>query len=135
MKLSTAMIAVLATAITTHSAMATDFYRWVDKNGTTHYTKTPPPKGGKLVGKTETYAVPVYQTSTPVDSSSNTSTTTYDAPPVVAPVSAPRNLAAAAPQYGYNNETINSSPSVPVSNFSSPEIPTSMINPSGEIIR
>lgn len=59
MKLSTILVAVVAT-VATHSAMASDFYRWVDKNGTTHYTKTPPPKGAKVVGKTETYAVPVY---------------------------------------------------------------------------
>lgn len=31
------------------------FYKWVDRNGTTHYTLTPPPKGSKSLGKMQTY--------------------------------------------------------------------------------
>lgn len=37
-------------------ASAQNFYRWVDANGSTHYTTTPPPKGSKNVGKVTTFA-------------------------------------------------------------------------------
>lgn len=35
--------------------VAQDFYKWIDKNGTTHYTKNPPPKGAKSVDSVNTY--------------------------------------------------------------------------------
>lgn len=31
------------------------FYKWVDQNGSTHYTLTPPPKNAKSLGKMKTY--------------------------------------------------------------------------------
>lgn len=34
---------------------AQDFYKWVDKNGTTHYTKTPPPQNAKKADSVNTY--------------------------------------------------------------------------------
>ena len=34
---------------------AKTFYKWVDQNGSTHYTTTPPPKSAKQQKKVETY--------------------------------------------------------------------------------
>lgn len=97
MKFSTIMIVILASVIA-HSANASTYYRWVDKNGSTHYTKTPPPKGAKLIGKTETYAVPVYK-----NSPQNTYTNVVNEPsaPVYStPVqSTPKNLAMTSSNY------------------------------------
>lgn len=36
-------------------AMEQTFYKWEDKEGSTHYTLTPPPKGAKSLGKMQTY--------------------------------------------------------------------------------
>ena len=37
------------------TAIAKTYYKWVDSNGSTHYTTTPPPKNAKKQGKVETY--------------------------------------------------------------------------------
>lgn len=42
---------VLASA----NVMAKQYYKWVDANGSTHYTATPPPKNAKKQGKVDTY--------------------------------------------------------------------------------
>lgn len=34
---------------------AQQYYKWVDANGSTHYTTTPPPKGSKRLDKVSTY--------------------------------------------------------------------------------
>ena len=34
---------------------AQQYYKWVDANGSTHYTATPPPKGAKRLDKVSTY--------------------------------------------------------------------------------
>ncbi|MCH4246452.1 MAG: DUF4124 domain-containing protein [Acinetobacter populi] len=34
---------------------AQNFYKWVDANGSTHYTATPPPKNAKKISKVATY--------------------------------------------------------------------------------
>lgn len=34
---------------------AKDYYKWVDANGSTHYTTTPPPKSVQKKGKVQTY--------------------------------------------------------------------------------
>ncbi len=47
---------------------AKDYYKWVDANGSTHYTTTPPPKSAKKKGKVETYG---WNNSTPTASHSN----------------------------------------------------------------
>lgn len=36
-------------------AMEQTFYKWEDKDGSTHYTLSPPPKGMKSLGKMKTY--------------------------------------------------------------------------------
>lgn len=115
MKLSTILVAVVAT-VATHSAMASDFYRWVDKNGTTHYTQTPPPKGAKLVGKTETYSVPTYQKPVHVQTTSTATTSVAPSTPATS-TSAPRNLAASLPadSYNYTSPTVAPSSNTPAS--------------------
>jgi hypothetical protein len=35
----------LTAALLSSPALASKFYRWVDENGVTHYTQTPPPEG------------------------------------------------------------------------------------------
>lgn len=42
------------------AVFANNFYKWTDSKGTTHYTKTPPPKNAKQRGTVETYG---YQSS------------------------------------------------------------------------
>jgi hypothetical protein len=37
------------------SLWAKDYYKWVDANGSTHYTTTPPPKNAQKKGKIQTY--------------------------------------------------------------------------------
>lgn len=39
----------------TSLAMEQTFYKWESKDGSTHYTLTPPPKGAKSLGKMQTY--------------------------------------------------------------------------------
>ncbi|WP_038344588.1 DUF4124 domain-containing protein [Acinetobacter sp. A47] len=34
---------------------AQQYYKWMDANGSTHYTTTPPPKGAKRLDKVSTY--------------------------------------------------------------------------------
>ncbi|MFW1753215.1 DUF4124 domain-containing protein [Acinetobacter wanghuae] len=46
--------AVLLSSVSSTS-FATDYYKWVDSKGTTHYTKTPPPASAKKKAKVETY--------------------------------------------------------------------------------
>ncbi|WP_374530074.1 DUF4124 domain-containing protein [Acinetobacter sp.] len=47
----------LACALISSSATlwAKDYYKWVDANGSTHYTTTPPPKSVQKKGKVQTY--------------------------------------------------------------------------------
>lgn len=37
------------------SAIAKQYYKWVDSKGSTHYTTKPPPKSAKMKGKVDTY--------------------------------------------------------------------------------
>lgn len=45
----------LAIAMQSPHIFAQDFYKWVDKNGTTNYTKNPPPKAVRDVSRVNTY--------------------------------------------------------------------------------
>ncbi|MDO5542788.1 MAG: DUF4124 domain-containing protein [Acinetobacter sp.] len=49
--LSASLILIFATS----SVSAKQYYKWVDANGSTHYTTTPPPKSAKKKGKVDTY--------------------------------------------------------------------------------
>ena len=37
------------------AASAQEFYKWVDSQGSTHYTTTPPPKNAKKLATVDTY--------------------------------------------------------------------------------
>lgn len=42
-------------AIGSTQSFAKTYYKWVDNQGSTHYTTTPPPKAAKKQGKIDTY--------------------------------------------------------------------------------
>lgn len=48
-------ISALALIFSAQSSFAQNFYKWVDANGSTHYTAAPPPKSAQKKGKIETY--------------------------------------------------------------------------------
>jgi len=55
--LKTSLYTAVATAILVYStqSQAQQYYKWLDKNGSTHYTTTPPPKSAKHLNKVSTY--------------------------------------------------------------------------------
>ncbi len=55
--LKTILYTAVATAILVCStqSQAQQYYKWMDKNGSTHYTTTPPPKSAKHLNKVSTY--------------------------------------------------------------------------------
>ncbi|MDM1020869.1 DUF4124 domain-containing protein [Acinetobacter sp. VNK23] len=55
--LKTGLYTVATTALLFCSTQnhAQQYYKWVDANGSTHYTTTPPPKGAKRLNKVSTY--------------------------------------------------------------------------------
>ena len=48
-------IATIALLFCSTQNHAQQYYKWVDANGSTHYTTTPPPKGAKRLNKVSTY--------------------------------------------------------------------------------
>ena len=69
-------LAVCAFLCTTQT-QAQQYYKWVDANGSTHYTTTPPPKGAKRLDKIATYGSSVY--SAPETQHTNEAQTPQDA--------------------------------------------------------
>lgn len=74
--LSASLILIFATS----SVSAKQYYKWVDANGSTHYTTTPPPKTAKKKGKVDTYgwknsaptiAIPANSTANPEPTAAN----------------------------------------------------------------
>ena len=66
--LKTSLYTAVATAILVYSSQsqAQQYYKWMDKNGSTHYTTTPPPKSAKHLNKVSTYgSQPSIKNSTP----------------------------------------------------------------------
>jgi len=68
--LKTTLYTVVTTAILLSSSQgqAQQYYKWMDKSGSTHYTTTPPPKGAKHLNKVSTYgsqAIQKTSTSSP----------------------------------------------------------------------
>ena len=55
--LKTGLYTIATTALLFCSTQnhAQQYYKWVDANGSTHYTTTPPPKGAKRLKKVSTY--------------------------------------------------------------------------------
>lgn len=45
----------MALAMGSTQSFAKTYYKWVDSQGSTHYTTTPPPKTAKKKGKVDTY--------------------------------------------------------------------------------
>lgn len=60
-----------------HQSYAKEYYKWVDSNGSTHYSATPPPKSAKNKGKIDTYG---YYSSSSQQSNSALSQQTNSAP-------------------------------------------------------
>lgn len=50
------LVLLSSVAFTTHTLYAQSYYKWIDAQGSTHYTRTPPPKGVKKRGKVDTYS-------------------------------------------------------------------------------
>lgn len=55
------------------TVFAQQYFKWMDAQGSTHYTTTPPPKNAKNKGKVETYNWHVSQKQTPQSSNSSPS--------------------------------------------------------------
>ena len=62
------------------AVLAKDYYKWVDANGSTHYSALPPPKNAQKKGKIQTYgwnnSAPTASrnTNAPVETQQNNST-------------------------------------------------------------
>lgn len=66
--LKTSLYIVATTVILIYSSQsqAQQYYKWMDKSGSTHYTTTPPPKSAKHLNKVSTYGTqPSVKNSTP----------------------------------------------------------------------
>ncbi|WP_353167918.1 DUF4124 domain-containing protein [Acinetobacter sp.] len=116
---STIFALLSVTAVTSH---AKQYYKWVDSNGSTHYTTTPPPKNARNKSKVDTYGYrgtssptnqPAAQPATPPNNQPNTQQNTpqQGQPANAAPVINPPNtqLPAVIPQDGQgsvNNDSI-----------------------------
>lgn len=48
-------LACMGLTMVTTQSFAKTYYKWVDSQGSTHYTTTPPPKTAKKRGKIDTY--------------------------------------------------------------------------------
>ncbi|MGN5766213.1 DUF4124 domain-containing protein [Acinetobacter calcoaceticus] len=48
-------LATTALLLCSSHNQAQQYYKWIDANGSTHYTTTPPPKGAKRLDKVSTY--------------------------------------------------------------------------------
>ncbi|ENX44649.1 DUF4124 domain-containing protein [Acinetobacter sp. NIPH 2100] len=55
LKTSLYIISTTALLLCSSQNYAQQYYKWVDANGSTHYTTTPPPKGTKRLDKVSTY--------------------------------------------------------------------------------
>lgn len=51
----TACLVGMGLAMSSTQSFAKTYYKWVDNQGSTHYTTTPPPKTAKKKGKVDTY--------------------------------------------------------------------------------
>nr|WP_151796756.1 DUF4124 domain-containing protein [Acinetobacter soli] len=84
-------------AFTTNTLYAQSYYKWIDAQGSTHYTKTPPPKGAKKQGKVDTYSstsstsAATSSPTTPPTPTTNTATSSLgsNSSPASTPATAP----------------------------------------------
>lgn len=91
--LFSAIIAVCAVSVSSQVS-AKEYYKWVDRNGSTHYTTTPPPKNARHQGKIDTYGAS-RNSSAPAAAAQPESQATAEptAPPVVPVVNNQSNTA------------------------------------------
>lgn len=82
-KLKIGLISMTGLALTlgmTTPSFAKEFYKWVDSNGSTHYSETPPPRNAKHKTTITTYGHNVSSSSVSALPASTTSTTTDTKP-------------------------------------------------------
>ncbi|MBH2001810.1 MAG: DUF4124 domain-containing protein [Moraxellaceae bacterium] len=65
LKASLYTIATVALLFCSSQNYAQQYYKWMDANGSTHYTTTPPPKGAKNLNKISTYGSSHQNIATP----------------------------------------------------------------------
>jgi squalene cyclase len=74
----------LACAGLSSQSFAANYYKWVDAKGTTHYTKTPPPRNAQSRKQVETYgwtnSAPTPARATTENTEQQTQSTTNNAP-------------------------------------------------------
>ena len=97
-----------AFSLSSTAVFAQDYYKWVDSKGSTHYTKTPPPKNAKKKTKVDTYgwhnsaptASRTQNTSAPSEVSNTTNSADKTAQQAAnpAPVAASHSSEKVAPQ-------------------------------------
>lgn len=75
------------------SSFAKTYYKWVDSQGSTHYTTTPPPKSAKKQGKVDTYG----WKNTPPPATTEVAQPTHESNPPPIPVAVPNNVPPAPP--------------------------------------
>lgn len=71
------------------TTQAKQYYKWVDNQGSTHYTTTPPPKNARSKSKVNTYGY--HGDSAPVATHSNPPTAPVSTQSTPAPVNTPVN--------------------------------------------
>ncbi|MCE6008585.1 DUF4124 domain-containing protein [Acinetobacter soli] len=103
-------------AFTTNMLYAQSYYKWIDAQGSTHYTKTPPPKGAKKQGKVDTYSS-TSSTSAATSSRSTppTPTTTSSLGSNSSPASAPATAPAISSESSKRDITDRSNPTMKTS--------------------
>lgn len=79
--LSSSIMMSICLIICTHNTQAQSFYKWIDAEGSTHYTLTPPPKTVQNMGQVKTYdgpppplVIPSTNTTTPPTSTGQEAT-------------------------------------------------------------
>ncbi|WP_213069927.1 DUF4124 domain-containing protein [Acinetobacter soli] len=107
------LVLLSSVAFTTNTLYAQSYYKWIDAQGSTHYTKTPPPKGAKKQGKVDTYS------STSSTSAATSSTTTPPTPATTSslgsnssPASAPATAPAISSESSKRDITDRSNPTM-----------------------
>ena len=87
-------------AMSSTQSFAKTYYKWVDNQGSTHYTTTPPPKTAKKKGKVDTYG----WKNSPQAASSEAPPATNMPNTVPAPPNAVPSTAPAAPAIELENQ-------------------------------
>ncbi|MBO3641167.1 DUF4124 domain-containing protein [Acinetobacter soli] len=107
------LVLISSVAFTTNTLYAQSYYKWIDAQGSTHYTKTPPPKGARKQGKVDTYS------STSSTSAATSSPTTPPTPTTTSslgsnssPASTPATVPAISSESSKRDITDRSNPTM-----------------------